>query len=157
EDVVRRWGRLYPPSDKSRKVLPITKEWVAQKRKDARVVALARGQLRSIGRFMKCLKEPIARLANREDETRGVFFAARFKSVAILDEGSLLATAAYIDLAAEGTGRKPVEASPHTSIRRRVEHAKRQGRAGELRGGERGIKAGAGERAKFEESLWLCP
>ena len=47
---------------------------------------------------MKCLKEPLSRLANREEQTRGAFFEGRFKSVAILDEESLLATCAYIDL-----------------------------------------------------------
>ena len=47
---------------------------------------------------MKCLKEPIARQANREDGCTGAFGEGRFRSVAILDEGSLLATCAYIDL-----------------------------------------------------------
>ena len=71
---------------------------------------------------MKCLKEPLARLANRQDQTRGAFFEGRFKSVAILDEESLLATCAYIDLnpVAAGIAKVP-EKSPHTSINQRVE------------------------------------
>ena len=28
EEVVRRWGRLYPPRDKSRKPLPVSEDWV---------------------------------------------------------------------------------------------------------------------------------
>ena len=28
EDVVRRWGRLFPPRDKLRHPLPVTREWV---------------------------------------------------------------------------------------------------------------------------------
>ena len=28
EDVVRRWGRLFPPRDKSRQPLPVTNDWV---------------------------------------------------------------------------------------------------------------------------------
>ncbi len=36
---------------------------------------------------MKCLKEPLSRLANREEQTRGALFEGRFKSVAIFDEG----------------------------------------------------------------------
>jgi hypothetical protein len=28
EQVVRRWGRLFPPRDKSREPLPVTKAWV---------------------------------------------------------------------------------------------------------------------------------
>jgi len=47
---------------------------------------------------MKCLKEPLSRLANREEQTRGAFFEGRFKSVAILDEELLLATCAYIEM-----------------------------------------------------------
>ena len=47
---------------------------------------------------MKCLKEPFSRLANRGEQNCGAFFEGRFKSVAILDEESLLATCADIDL-----------------------------------------------------------
>jgi len=53
--------------------------------------------LQSLSWFMKCLKESLSRLANREEQTRGAFFKGRFKSVAILDEESLLATCAYKD------------------------------------------------------------
>ena len=98
EDVVRRWGRLFPPRDKARQVAPVSEEWVQARLKDARWVATARERLRSLSWFMKCLKEPLSRLANREEQTRGAFFEGRFKSVAILDEESLLATCAYIDL-----------------------------------------------------------
>ncbi|MFI5458147.1 MAG: hypothetical protein ACHRXM_22150 [Isosphaerales bacterium] len=34
DEVVRRWGRLYPPRDKSRKPLPISEEWVQGQLKD---------------------------------------------------------------------------------------------------------------------------
>jgi hypothetical protein len=56
---------------------------------------MARERLQSLSWFMKCLKEPLARLANRQDNTPGFFFEGRFKSVAILDEESLLATCAW--------------------------------------------------------------
>ena len=64
---------------------------------------------------MKCLKEPLSRLANREEQTRGAFFEGRFKSVAILDEESLLATCAYIDLnpVAAGIARVPEASAAH--------------------------------------------
>jgi hypothetical protein len=91
---------------------------------------------------LKCLKEPLARLANRQDETRGAFFEGRFKSVAILDEEALLATCAYIDLnpvAAEIVDLP--EASPHTSITERVEHVKTQGRSGDLEAAGKGSVA----------------
>jgi len=94
EDVVRRWGRLFPPRDKARQVAPVSEEWVQARLKDARWIATARERLQSLSWFMKCLKEPLSRLANREEKTRGAFFEGRFKSVAILDEESLLATCA---------------------------------------------------------------
>jgi len=97
EVVVRRWGRLFPPRDKARQVAPVSDEWVQARLKDARWVATARQRLHSLSWFMKCLKEPLSRLANREEQTRGAFFEGRFKSVAILDEESLLATCAYKD------------------------------------------------------------
>jgi hypothetical protein len=76
---------------------------------------------------VKCLKEPLSRLANRQDETRGAFFEGRSKSVAILDEESLLATCAYIDLSAVAAGIVEVpEASPYASIKTRVQHVKGQ-------------------------------
>ena len=83
EEVVRRWGRLFPPRDRSRHPLPVSKDWIEWRLKDARWVATARERLQSLSWFMKCLKEPLSRLANRQDDTRGAFFEGRFKSVAI--------------------------------------------------------------------------
>ena len=98
-------------------------------------MAMARTRLQSLSWFMKCLKEPLSRLANRQDKTRGAFFEGRFKSVAILDDESLLATCAYIDLNPVAAGIAVVpEASPHTSVTARVEHVKAQGRAGDFEG-----------------------
>jgi hypothetical protein len=68
--------------------LAASAEWVEQKRK----------RLASLSWFMKCLKEPLARLANREEHRHGTFFEGRFQSIAILDEESILTVAAYIDL-----------------------------------------------------------
>ncbi|MCA9064309.1 MAG: hypothetical protein KDA96_14665 [Planctomycetaceae bacterium] len=77
---------------------------------------------------MKCLKEPLARKANKEDKCRGTFWEARFKSIAILDDEALLTTLAYVDLnvVAAGMAKTPEE-SAHTSIKARVDHARAQG------------------------------
>jgi hypothetical protein len=158
EEVVRRWGRLFPPRDKSREPLPVSNDWVKWRLQDVQWVAMARSRLVSLSWFMKCLKEPLSRLANRQDNTRGAFFESRFKSVAIIDDESLLATCTYIDLNAVAAGIAVVpEASPHTSITTRTEHVKAQGRASDLRQAEHGSVAGSNSSPGLEESIWLCP
>jgi hypothetical protein len=97
-------------------------------------------------------------MANRQDGATGAFFASRFKSVAILDEESLLATAAYIDLNPVAAGIATVpEASEHTSIKQRVDHVESQGRTDDLKAAEQGSVAAQAASAGLEESHWLCP
>ena len=71
EDVVRRWGRLFPPRDKSRRPLAVSDDWVQGHLTNVAWLARARQRLQSLSWFMKCLKEPLSRLANRQDQTRG--------------------------------------------------------------------------------------
>ena len=158
EDVVRRWGRLFPPRDRSRRPLAVSDEWVQWRLKDVRLGRAARKRLQSLSWFMKCLKEPLSRLANRQEKTRGTFFEGRFKSVAILDEEALLATCVYIDLnpLAAGIAEVP-EASAHTSIKERVDHVEAQGRTEDLKAARTGSVAGSAASAGLEEAHWLCP
>jgi len=129
EEVVRRWGRLFPPRDRSRRAVAVSDQWVQEKLQDAAWIARTRQRLQSLSWLMKCLKEPLARMANRQDQTRGAFFEGRFKSVAILDEESLLAVCVYIDLNPVAAGIAPTpEESDHTSIKERVEHVRAQRR-----------------------------
>jgi hypothetical protein len=76
----------------------------------------------------------------------------------ILDEESLLATCAYIDLnpVAAGIVKIP-EASPYTSISQRVAAVKAQDRTKDLKAAERGSVAASNASAGLEESHWLCP
>ncbi len=90
-------------------------------------------QLQSLSWFLKCLKEPLSRLANRQDKTRGAFFEQRFSSVGVLDEEALLTICVDIDLNPVAAGIVKVsEASPHTSVTARVDHVKAQGRTNDL-------------------------
>jgi hypothetical protein len=158
-EVVRRRARLYPPYDRSRQPLPVTDLWVAEHRKDAAGVLTARDQLQNIGRFMKCLKEPLSRMANREDHTGGPFFDERFKSVGILDEQSLLAACVYIDLSAPRPAKTAQPSrSPYTSIKTRAEHLKKLGRAAQGHAAApRKTKTGTASSAQVQDPLWLCP
>jgi hypothetical protein len=158
EDVVRQWGRLFPPRDKARQPLAMSEEWVQGHLLNAAWIARARQRLQSLSWFMKCLKEPLARLANRQDQPRGAFFEGRFKSIAVLDEAALLATCAYIDLnpVAAKIAEVP-ELSDHTSIKARVDHVKDQGRTEDLTPARDGSVAGSAAAAGLEEGHWLCP
>ena len=121
-EIAERWGRLYPPRDKKRQPLPVTDEWIEQKLADKAWIARTRKRLAKLGWFMKCLKEPLARMANKEDGVKGHFWEGRYKSIAILDTEALLATCAYVDLNPMAAGLAPVpEESDYTSIKARIE------------------------------------
>ena len=58
----------------------------------------ARRDLSSLGFFHRLLKEPCARLWNREDGVTGHLWEGRYKSPRVLDERALLEVATYIEL-----------------------------------------------------------
>jgi hypothetical protein len=154
EEVARRWATLFPLRDLGGTPLPVSEAHVRDLAADPVWVARMRGRLANLGWFMKCLKEPLARLANKEDGCTGAFWEGRYKSVAVLDEASLLATAAYIDLnpLAAGYATTP-EASEHTSLRARIDHARADGTL-EAVGDDASTQAQA---AGQEAGLWLLP
>ena len=158
EEVVRRWIMAYPPKTAKGEEIEITQAWIDHQAKDKKRVELLRERLASLGWFMKALKEPLARMANKEDECKGTFWESRYKSIAILDEEALLATCAYIDLnpVAAGIAAAP-ETSRHTSVRQRVRHAKAKGKLAELKAAQSGSVAGSRAAGDVEEDLWLCP
>ena len=158
EEVVRRWVVVYPPRTLDLDDAQAVAGWVKRNAKDAALVAKYRERLQELGWFMKALKEPLARMANREDDCKGAFWEGRYKSIAILDEEALLATCAYIDLnpVAAGLAATP-ETSKHTSVRQRVRHAKAKGKLADLKAAARGAVAGSRAAGNLEESHWLCP
>jgi REP element-mobilizing transposase RayT len=158
EDVVRRWLLAYPPKSADGQVLEVTQAWIKDLASDKQRVDVLRSRLSNLGWFMKALKEPLARMANKEDDCKGTFWEPRFKSIAILDDEALLATCAYIDLnpVAAGLAATP-ETSRHTSVHQRVEHAAAQGKLKELKAAASGSVAGSRAAGAVEEDLWLCP
>ncbi|MEI7460278.1 MAG: hypothetical protein WCK15_12780, partial [Pirellula sp.] len=71
---------------------------------------------------MRLLCQYIAFRANGEEgEGLGRFWQSRFKAVRILDEESLLACAAYVDLnPIRAALAETLEASDYTSVQRRI-------------------------------------
>jgi REP element-mobilizing transposase RayT len=159
EEVVRRWIAIYPPHGLHLDDTASVQTWVDHHCRDTACVARYRGRLTNLGWFMKALKEPLARLANREETCTGTFWEPRYKSIAVLDEPALLATCAYIDLnpVAAGIASTP-EASEHTSIKQRVDHTRKTGAAEALQRAARARSAAAARiEGDIEQSHWLCP
>ena len=157
-EVAERWFKLFPPRGADRKPMKVPKELMEARVANVLWIAETRKRLSSLGWFMKCLKEPLARLANKQDECTGAFFEGRFKSIAILDEESLLSVCAYIDLnpVAAGIATTPEE-SDYTSVQARVANVKASGRTNDLQAAELGSVAAARVSGGLEDDLWLVP
>lgn len=122
EDVARRWWRLFPkrrsedgnpaePSKYELRMLTASEDALEERRR----------RLASLSWFMRCLCEPIARRANKEDNCQGRFFEGRFKSQKLLDEAAILACSVYVDLNPIRAGiAKTPEGSDYTSAKQRI-------------------------------------
>ena len=122
QEVLRRWltlhkGPVLVQRYQSGEVLS-----PAEKNAVSDIIQVWRNRLQDLSWFMKCLNEPIARIANAEDGCTGHFWESRFKSQALLSEEALLSCMAYVDLnPIRARMAKAPESSEHTSIRERVQ------------------------------------
>jgi REP element-mobilizing transposase RayT len=100
EEVADRWLAAFPPhtepdSAEKQAILDLHRAILLQM---PNRILHARKTLGSLSMFMKHLKQPIARQANKEDQCLGHFFEGRFYSGALLDESAVIAAMAYVDL-----------------------------------------------------------
>ncbi len=93
-------------------------------------------------------------MANKQDACSGSFWESRFRSVAVLDEESLLATAAYIALnpVAAAMAATP-ESSQHTSLHERIEQYQETETLETIRDGLSSLTSNPAQDA----DLWLLP
>jgi REP element-mobilizing transposase RayT len=124
-EIIERWHRLFRGSELSRRFdrgEPLDR---AEQQALADQVAEWRQRLISISWFMRCLNEPIAREANREDKVTGKFWESRYTSQALLDEKALAACMVYVDLnPIRAQMANTPERSKHTSVQRRIATAR---------------------------------
>ena len=116
DEVAARWLRLYRRRDVD---ADLRAEVLAG---DPERIEVLRERLSSLSWFMRCVAEPIARRANREDGCKGHFWEARFKSQILLDETAVLSAMTYVDLNPVRAGIcDSLEDSAHTSARLRLD------------------------------------
>ena len=157
-EVVERWHRLFNGNVLSQRYSRGEVLSQAESETLTAVIATWRQRLASISWFMRCLNEPIARQANREDDVSGRFWEGRFKSQALLDEKALVACMAYVDLnPIRAMLAQSPETSAHTSIKRRIEHARATQRPNHLDQQSNGLLPFAGNpRNAMPKGLPFC-
>ena len=158
EEVLRRWASVYPPVEMDLENKAVLEGWIKRNLADEKLINTYRERLQDLGWFMKALKEPIARKANKEDKCKGAFWEGRYKSIAVIDEEALLATCVYIDLnpVAAGVAAKP-ETSKNTSLRQRLDHAESKGAIDRLKVAKQGAVAASKAAKNLEQDHWLAP
>jgi hypothetical protein len=130
KEVAQRWMQIFSGPLLMHQYRAGTDLTEFQLQRVAELLATWRERLADLSWLMRCINEPIARMANSEDHCTGSFWEGRFKSQALLDDRALLACMAYVDLnpirAAMAT---TPEQSDYTSVQERIQHPDSNGLA----------------------------
>jgi REP element-mobilizing transposase RayT len=122
EQVALRWLKVFPGRRLEEHLAEPTENDVQTLCRDKERITEIRKRLSDISWFMRALSEPIARMANHQDECTGRFWEGRFKAQRIVDEAGLLACAMYVDLnPVRAAMAENPETSVHTSAYDRIE------------------------------------
>lgn len=120
-EVARRWLQIFSGPLLVHQYLGNTDLTEPELEYVADLLSTWRHRLSNLSWFMRCLNEPIARMANSEDHCTGRFWEGRFKSQALLDIRAVLACMAYVDLnPIRAAVAKTAEQSDYTSIQERI-------------------------------------
>ena len=120
-DVISRWRSLFSLPCLAKRYADNELLSDAEFHEAMRQIELRRERLYDLSWFMRCLNEPIARMANLEDGCTGRFWEGRFKSQALLDERAELQAMAYVDLnPIRAQMANSLENSDFTSIQTRL-------------------------------------
>ena len=118
DEVAARWVQLFPPADAEGAAVELKRRCLLA---DAARLDVIRRRLGDLSWFMRCLAEPIARRANREDGCKGRFWEGRYKCQLLCDERALIAAMAYVDLNPIRAGiSEQLDTSTHTSVHDRI-------------------------------------
>lgn len=132
EEVARRWTKLFGGNSLVRSFVAGERLSDAQRSTVEAQIIEYRRRLYDISWFMRCLNEPIARMANAEDNVTGRFWEGRFKSQALLDEAALISMMVYVDLnPIRAAMAETPEESDYTSAQQRILEQALDGHDGE--------------------------
>ncbi len=122
QEVISRWSALFSLPFLAKRFSDNEDMYDAELTEAIRQIELRRERLYDLSWFMRCLNEPIARMANLEDGCTGRFWEGRFKSQALLDERAELQAMAYVDLnPIRAKMADTLESSEFTSIQTRLD------------------------------------
>jgi hypothetical protein len=129
QEVAQRWLRLFPRrrNDDGSPAEPTQPE-IDSIVNDPEALAKRRQRLSDISWWMRCTAENIARQSNCEDDVTGHFWEGRYRAQVLLDEASVLACAAYVDLnPIRAAMAESLETSRFTGAKDRIDDMRQRG------------------------------